>query len=60
MNEQNRLEAGWLLFIVGLAFLVPAVFLVTEPLGLPLWKHFAISLAAPVGLFLFLLGAKYA
>ena len=60
MTEQSRVETGWLLFIVGLGVSVPGLFLLTEPLDLALWKHFAVSLAMPVGLFFILLAAKYA
>jgi hypothetical protein len=60
MTEQNRIETGWLLFFVGLGVSVPGLYLLTEPLDLELWKHFAVSLAIPVGLFCILIAAKYA
>ncbi|HOY76727.1 MAG TPA: hypothetical protein PLH23_05930 [Hyphomonadaceae bacterium] len=59
MTDQTRAETGWTLFLVGLAISVPGTFLLTEPLGLELWKHFAVSIAAPAGFFLLLLAAKY-
>lgn len=59
MTDQTRAETGWTLFLIGLAIAVLATFLLTEPLGLALWKHFVVSITAPLSFFLLLMAVKY-